>query len=148
MRRIFDASALVNIIRFLGSEALPYLKGNYILTLTPYEVGNALWKEATLLNRLSIDEALLLMTLIERACRVLNIVSPRNASLVLRLAYELRLTYYDSSYITASYELDAELVTDDEKLRKRVRECRDILLKVLGREVIVCSTRELIGGRD
>ena len=145
MRRVFDASALLNIIRFLGSEAFPHLKGNYILTLTLYEVGNALWKEATLLNRLSIGEALSLMDVLERACRVLNIVSPRDTSLALKLAYELRLTYYDSSYVTASYELNAELITDDERLRRRVEESKDLLLKVLGREVVVRSTRELIG---
>lgn len=39
---VFDASALLNLIRFTGSNALDYLKGNYTLTLTPYEVGNAL----------------------------------------------------------------------------------------------------------
>ena len=53
MRRVFDASALLNIIRLLGSEALPYLRGNNILTLALYEVGNALWKEATLLGKIS-----------------------------------------------------------------------------------------------
>jgi len=145
MKRVFDASALLNIIRFLGSESFSYLKDSYILTLTLYEVGNALWKEAMLLNRLSISEALTLMGVAEHACRILNIVPPRNTSLALKLAYKLKLTYYDASYITTSYELNAELVTDDGRLRRRVKECRDMLLKVLGREVIMRSTRELIG---
>lgn len=144
MKRVYDSSALLNIIRFLGSDALPHLKGNYILTLTLYEVGNALWREATLLNRLSINEALSLMNMMEYACKVLNIISPHNISLTLRLAHELKITYYDSSYITASYELNAELITDDEKLKKRVEEGKDIILKVLGGEVAVRSTRELI----
>ena len=62
MKLVFDASALLNLIRNHGQDALEYLRGNYVLTLTPYEVGNALWKEAVLLNRVSIDEALLLLT--------------------------------------------------------------------------------------
>lgn len=144
MKRIFDASALLNIIRFLGSEALPHLKDNYILTLTLYEVGNALWKEATLLSKISIDEALSLMNVVERMCRFLNIVSPRNTSLALKLAHELGTTYYDASYIVAAYELNAELVTDDEKLRRRVEARRDVLLKVLSRGITVRSTRDLI----
>jgi len=144
MKRVYDSSALLNIIRFLGTDALPHLKGNYILTLTLYEVGNALWKEATLLNRLSVNEALSLMNTIEHACKVLNTISPRNTSSALKLAYELKLTYYDTSYITASYELNAELITDDEKLRKRVEKGKDVLLKVLGGEVTIRSTRELI----
>jgi len=107
-------------------------------------VGNALWREATLLNRLSINEALSLMNMMEYACKVLNMISPHNTSLTLKLAHELKITYYDSSYITSSYELNAELITDDEKLKKRVEEGKDIILKVLGGEVAIRSTRELI----
>ncbi|MGB9760141.1 MAG: hypothetical protein ACPLZG_09980, partial [Thermoproteota archaeon] len=33
------------------------LKGNYILTLTSYEVGNALWKEALSARNIDISEA-------------------------------------------------------------------------------------------
>lgn len=62
---------------------------------------------------------------------------------MLQDAYTLRMTYYDSSYIIAAYELDAELVTDDRKLARRVRENRDKILRLLGREIQVRSTREL-----
>ncbi|MCE4599624.1 MAG: type II toxin-antitoxin system VapC family toxin [Desulfurococcales archaeon] len=147
MKRVFDASALLNIIRVLGSEAHPYLKDNYILTLTLYEVGNALWKEAALLNRLSISEALSLLEAIKQACSLLNMVSPINTSLALELAHKLKITYYDASYITASHELNAELITDDEKLKRRVEKEKNTLLKTLGREVVIRSTRELIKGR-
>ncbi len=144
MNRVFDASALLNVIRLLGTESYQYLKGSYILTLTLYEVGNALWKETTLMNKLSISEAQSLMNSMERVFRILNIAYPRNVALTLKLAHELRLTFYDASYITVSHELDAELVTDDMKLRKRVAEKKDILLKILGGEVTIYSTRELI----
>lgn len=145
MKFVFDASALLNIIRFLGPDAFEYLKENYILTLTLYEVGNALWKEAMLLNRISVSEALSLLDMVARTCRVLNTIAPRNASLALKLACELKLTYYDSSYVITAYELNAELVTDDDKLRRRISKGRDLLVKVLGGEVVLRSTRELIG---
>ena len=74
MRLVFDVSALLNIIRLLGSDALSYLKGNYILTLTLYEVGNALWKEATLLNRISVDEALSVIDSVSQVCKILNML--------------------------------------------------------------------------
>ncbi|WP_153801433.1 hypothetical protein [Hyperthermus butylicus] len=48
-RLLFDASALLNIIR--GSvDPLAVLEGGYLLDLTLYEVGNAVWKEAKLLD--------------------------------------------------------------------------------------------------
>ena len=53
MTLVYDSSALLNIVRLAGDRAIRYLKGNYILTLTPYEIGNALWKESILLNILS-----------------------------------------------------------------------------------------------
>ncbi len=148
MKLVFDASALLNIIRSGGPDALRYLKGNYILTLTLYEVGNALWKEAALLKRISISEALLLLDLITRICRVMCIAAPRDSSLALRLACELKLTYYDSSYIVAAYELDAELVTDDERLRRKISVERSLLSKILGGEVVLRSTGELVEQRE
>ena len=76
MRLVFDASALLNIVRMLGPRALDYLRGGYILALTPYEVGNALWKEATLIKRITLDEALTLLESLERVYEVMSIVSP------------------------------------------------------------------------
>ena len=66
------------------------------MTLTPYEVGNVIWREATLLNRISIDEALSIISSIDSIYRVMNMVVSKDNQLVLELAYKLRLTYYDS----------------------------------------------------
>jgi predicted nucleic acid-binding protein len=54
---LFDASALLNLVRKRGKNTLKLLKGNYILTLTFYEVGNALWKEVLLTRCIDISEA-------------------------------------------------------------------------------------------
>lgn len=148
MKPVFDASALLNIVRLLGPKAYDYLKGGFILTLTPYEVGNALWKETTLLSRITINEALTLLDLMEGIYRVLNVVFPRDALLALRVAHVLRITYYDSSYIVASYELGTGLVTDDGRLRRKVEEGREALTEILGREVKLYSTKEITGRKE
>ena len=57
MKYLFDASALLNLVRRLGEESLKILEENYILTLMIYDVGNALWREARLSRRLTMDEA-------------------------------------------------------------------------------------------
>ncbi|MCR6669704.1 MAG: hypothetical protein NDF51_06865, partial [archaeon YNP-WB-040] len=73
-----------------------------------------------------------------------NMVSPKDMLLVLKLAQALRVTYYDSSYLVASKELNADLVTDDENLSRRVWEKEDLVVSMLGRKIGIFSTKELI----
>jgi len=89
-------------------------------------------------------EAASTLELVLYLLKVLNVTSPKNVRLVLELAHELGVTYYDSSYLVASWELGTELVTDDEKLRRRVREKEGVLAEVLGGKIKVISTGELI----
>ncbi len=144
MKLLFDASALLNIVRELGPEAIKHLRGSYILTLTPYEVGNALLKESLLLRRITVEEALTLLSIAKDLGRVVRAVEPSDTGLVLRLAHELRATFHDSSYVATASELEAILVTDDEDLRRKVRERGEIITKILGRVVTTLSSRDII----
>jgi len=144
MTLLYDSSALLNIVRSAGDRAIRYLKGNYILTLTTYEIGNALWKESALLKILSIDKATLLLRYIAQVYKIMNIVAPVDVSLVFKLANEIKITFYDSSYIVSSSELNADLVTDDNKLRKRINKESEHIKKILGRKIKIYSTIELI----
>ena len=143
MTLLYDSSALLNLIRSAGGDAIEYLRGNYILTLTPYEIGNALWKETKLLNRLSVHEALVLIQHIANVYKIMNITAPVDISLVFKLANEIKVTYYDSSYIVSSYELGADLVTDDNKLRRRIDEEVQTVKRILGKKIKIYSTKEL-----
>ncbi len=144
MKFVFDSSALLNIVRILGADAVDYLRGNYILTLTLYEVGNALWKETTLLRRISAEEAIKLLNLISDTCKILNITAPEDPLKALRLACTLKITYYDSAYITVAYEQNATLVTDDRKLREKIRREGEVVVKILGGKVNAISTNDLV----
>ena len=46
MKLLYDASALLNIIKILGEEVIKYLRGSYILTLTLYEVGECIMERS------------------------------------------------------------------------------------------------------
>jgi len=83
------------IVRTLGSRALPCVKGSY--TLTPYEIGNALWKEATLLKRVALGESTYILNTVMQLLKFIHVVEPRNVELTLNIAYKLRITYYDAS---------------------------------------------------
>ncbi|MCD6324512.1 MAG: type II toxin-antitoxin system VapC family toxin [Desulfurococcales archaeon] len=144
MKALLDASALLNIIRTQGREALRYLRGSYVLTLTPYEVGNALWKEATLIKRLTLEKAVTLLNAISRIFNCLNVVRPSKEVAVLRLASELRLTYYDSSYVVVSAMLDVPLITDDGRLRERLKQKEDKVKELLQKRVAAYSSDEYL----
>ncbi len=143
MRLLFDASALLNIIRLRKQDAYRLLKGNLTLSLTKYEVGNALWKEALLLKRVSIDEALETMSLLDRVLKIMETVNPTNPYLTLNLAYKLQTTYYDASYIVASTEKNAKLITDDTKLTRKVEEYMNTIHKILGRKPEISSSNKI-----
>lgn len=144
MRTLFDASAILNIVRSYGYEALDYMKGSYELTLTPYEVGNAVWKEATLLGRLTPNEALELINHLSKLQRFLDIITPTKSLSTLALANELRITYYDASYIEAAGEQNAILVTDDLKLKEIIRKKKDVIGKIIGKEVEAITSAEYV----
>ena len=143
MKRLFDTSALLNIIRMLGDASLSYIRNSYTLSLTPYEIGNALWKETMLLRKISLEEAMQLLDAIEFLLRYLYIIEPRNKRLVLEIAHRLKITYYDASYVVSAHELEAELVTDDDVLRRRIEESREVLRKILGREIVLRASKEI-----
>jgi len=143
MRLLFDASALLNTMRLYRHEAYKILKSNLILSLTRYEIGNALWKETLLLKRLSIEEALEAASLLDKVLRIMVTADPQNSSLTLKLAYGLQMTYYDASYIVASAENNARLITDDVKLTKKVQENTDIINGMLGKKIELSPSNKI-----
>ena len=76
MKYLFDASALLNLVRRLREDSLKILEENYILTLTIYDVGNALWREARLSRRLTMDEAGGIMRAIITLIKFMHVIEP------------------------------------------------------------------------
>jgi len=72
----------------MGHDSLALLKEGYVLPLTIYEVGNALWKEATLLTRISVEEALLMLRQVKDIVnKFMSTVDLKDADLALKLAH-------------------------------------------------------------
>lgn len=116
---LFDASS---IVKALKQKRLDVLAGNYTQTLAIYEILNALWKETAVLRegtRLNLDEALKLVEVIAEVLDYMVILSIRGLEKeILKLAVEIRLPVYDSSYITLARRDNLTLVTEDGKLRR------------------------------
>ena len=143
MNYLYDSSAILNTVRTHGRHAYGLLKGGLTLSLARYEIGNALWKEALLHKRISLQEALEAVVLLGKVLEVMRVVEPSDAGTVLTLAYELQTTFYDASYIVAAAENGAKLVTDDEGLARKVKSDDATIAKMLGKRVEVLSSSEI-----
>jgi predicted nucleic acid-binding protein len=119
MKRLFDASSIVNLMVKRGSSALDLVKGGHILDLTLYEVGNALWKLQRE-KKLTAEEVRHLMGTVSRLTHWVEIVSASKLDLaeVMKRAVESEITFYDASYVVAAKLKGATLITDDAKLAR------------------------------
>jgi len=124
LKYLLDASALLPLVTRRGKQLIVEASRENLVTtdLAIYEACNSLWKLATLLKSISLEDAVdVATTLKDLAMR--NLIQPTNFakldfSHALRRAYKERLTFYDASYITTAESIEAILATEDEKLRK------------------------------
>jgi len=123
---LLDANSIILLIRAGG---IPESDNETTVASTgvaAYELGNAVWKDLHIFNKLTEEEAMLLLTLFHKALLRIRIEPQLDLSErleVLRNAGSLGISYYDSSYLTSAIRLNATLVTEDKSLRKAAREC-------------------------
>lgn len=112
--KLLDASAIFNL--FQGGKFSVIVAGATI-PLARYEIGNILWKNHKIRNRISKEEAKESGTVMFELLDSMELIVPSSDS-TLSLSLEEGLTFYDSSYLVAAVETGYELVTDDIKLHK------------------------------
>ena len=111
---LLDASAIFNLFQ---SGKYSTLVAGATIPLASYEIGNILWKNHNIRNRISKKEATesgsVLFELIDSMEQIVS-----SSISVLNLSLEEGLTFYDSSYLISAIESGYEFVTDDLKLHK------------------------------
>ncbi|MBS7611452.1 type II toxin-antitoxin system VapC family toxin [Candidatus Bathyarchaeota archaeon] len=124
MKYLLDASALLPLVTRCGRQLIVKASHENLVTidLALYEACNSLWKLATLLKSISLEDAIDVATTLKDLATK-NIIQPINFtkldfSETLKKAHKELLTFYDASYITIAERTEAILVTEDEKLRK------------------------------
>jgi predicted nucleic acid-binding protein len=111
---LLDASSIFNLFQ-RGKYSI--LIAGATIPLAKYEIGNILWKNYKIRNRISKKEAQEIgNVLFELIDSMEQIVS--SSISVLNLSLEEGLTFYDSSYLISAIESGYEFVTDDLKLHK------------------------------
>ncbi|AWR95583.1 type II toxin-antitoxin system VapC family toxin [Acidianus brierleyi] len=118
---LFDASALYSLLDY--SDKLDF-KRSHILTLTLYEVGNAIWKEYYLHKK--VKDPITLSTLFYKFMTKFNVIGNLLFEGVMKIAVEEGLSYYDASYVYAAKSLGLVLVSNDKDL---IRKANAISLK-------------------
>jgi len=121
---LLDASALLPLVTRRGKRLIvDAFRIDLITTdLAIYEACNSLWKLATLLKTITLEDAADVATLLQEVT-VRNVIRTTNFTKLdfphaLSIAHKERLTFYDASYIVTAANTKAILVTEDEKLRK------------------------------
>jgi len=113
---IFDASSIFVAVK---DKKLKILRNGVTLSLARYELGNAVWKEVFLHKTLSVDEGIKLLNVLMKTIDQLEVKEP-NPAKVLETACKYGITFYDASYVQLAIDTSDALVTEDDKLRKKV----------------------------
>ncbi len=117
---LFDSNTIYELIRETPQKALDKLMEGTTISLAYYELGNVLWRESLLLERISFEEAekaLDLMYLILENMQVTRSENEAGAQ-TLQIAHRFNLTFYDSAYLVEAKKSGKVLVTNDNKLAK------------------------------
>jgi predicted nucleic acid-binding protein len=117
---VFDANAIYRLIREYPADAAGRLIESSTIQLAYYELGNALWRECFLLQRITKEEAETALSFMYTILDRMHAVSLDDEAgrAVLDTAYKFKLTFYDSAYLIQAKGSNGVLVTDDKKLAK------------------------------
>ena len=117
MRYLFDSSA---IFRAIKENKVEVLTGNFTLELARYELGNIIWKDYALQARVSEEEARIMAKTIKKTLTIMEVQDVAgNEEEILETAIQLRITFYDASYVYFAKTKELQLITEDSRLIKR-----------------------------
>jgi len=121
---LLDSSAIAVILKRLRERSVEILEGQFTLDLTRYELGNVIWKECAFGDLISPDKAVERVGDIARILEITkneSIRSSEDLRGVMKLATELKITFYDASYLHTAKSKEAILVTEDRELSDKAK---------------------------
>ena len=124
MKHVLDSSAIALILKRLGRESIEVLEESVTTGLAIYELGNILWKEYALRRLIGLEEAVRKAEQIAKILEIIkleNIASAEEFKEVMKLAAELKLTFYGASYLQVAKRMGIPLVTEDEELSEKAK---------------------------
>ena len=118
MKYLFDSSA---IFRAIKENKVEILTGEGTLELARYELGNILWKDHVLQAKISEKESEMIMRTIKRTLAVMDVQGITSTEEeILGIATQLKITFYDASYVYIAKAKELRLITEDLRLIKKI----------------------------
>ena len=125
MKKLYDTSALLNLLLSSGSKSLDTISGQAILDLTKYELGNSIWQFSYLQKKITKKEACALFDTALCVLDTMNVLTINGIEGdIQNLSIDVGESFYDISYVGVAKKYNLELITDDKKLQKKARECK------------------------
>lgn len=125
LKRLYDTSALLNLLLNKGSKSLSVLSGQAVLDLTKYEIGNSIWKLFHLQKKITKTEACMLLDACLKVISNMKVLDIKDVEEdVKELSADVGQSFYDSAYLTLAKKHNLKLVTDDKKLQETAQDCR------------------------
>ena len=127
MKYLLDASALLPLVTKRGKQLIAEASRENLVTtdLAIYEACNSLWKLATLLRSISLQDAIDVATVLKELTTrdLIGLVNytELDFSSTFKMAYKENLTFYDTSFIKIAEGIGAILVTEDDKLKEAAK---------------------------
>ncbi len=120
---IFDASSIFVAVK---NKKLRILKNVTTSSLVRYELGNVIWKEIYLHKTLNYEESLKLLRLLMKVVEKVDISEPDYVE-TLKTACKYGITFYDAVYVQLAIDHSDVLVTEDKKLKRKIRKDVNVL---------------------
>jgi len=114
MKYLLDTSAIAILLAKYKEKALDILKKCATLDLAFYELGNIIWKQYTLFKRITLKQALnrtYEAYTVLQSMKVYSITKSEEYAKIMSTATNLKLTFYDSAFLTLSKLNRLKLVT-------------------------------------
>ena len=124
MRCLFDASAIFEAIK---QNKADILIGHQTIELARYELGNILWKNSALQAKIPDEETKTFAKITKQALSLMEI-APISCSEeeILETAKQLKITFYDASYVHTAKAEALTLITQDKHLKTKAQNHIDV----------------------
>ncbi len=119
MKYILDASSLYKMADMNKLEIIEY---SITLDLARYDVGNAVLNDLVHLKQIEEIKACKLIVFLYQVLDTIDQVKITEGEDVLKLATKFKISFYDAAYVYYAKASNTILVTEDEKLRRRIKD--------------------------
>jgi|BEDMetMinimDraft_2_1075160.scaffolds.fasta_scaffold05756_2 Predicted nucleic acid-binding protein, contains PIN domain len=123
IKYLIDASSIAILLGKIKEKAVEFLEEASTLDLALYELGNFIWKECTLKRMINRDEAIDRIKDLTEIIALMDVKKLEKEDVigVMQIALDLKLTFYDASYLYVAKSTDKILITNDSELLDKAK---------------------------